>query len=276
ASVRIGQNRDFDPRTIFPDLFGPLPVGGLPFVTITGYATMGDYGGAETAPQITINLTDNYTVVRGRHTLKAGMDSSFIRISTNPTVIGYGASPSSGAGLGSFTFNARYTGNGFADLLLGYPVSTARDTPTLVNLLHQSRHSVYFQDDWRVTARLTLNLGLRYMLQTQMQERDGSWTNFDFATGTLVVRTVDGKLPRLAIARLLAAYPYEGSEKHGWGSDVTLADHNNFEPRFGFAYRPFRNNKSVIRGGEGRYKSNVSSRLVWWPDPLGDTPRFLP
>ena len=45
--VRQGQNRDFDPRSIFPDLYGPLPLGGLPKVTVTGFASIGDYGGSE-------------------------------------------------------------------------------------------------------------------------------------------------------------------------------------------------------------------------------------
>jgi hypothetical protein len=42
-----------------------------------------------------------------------------------------------------------------------------------------------------------------------------------------VTRTQDGQLPRLAIPRLLGAYPFEGSEKHGWGSDMLFGDHNN-------------------------------------------------
>ena len=275
ASVRLGQNLDFNPQTIFPGLYGPLPVGGLPLVTITGYASIGDYGGGQSSPQITIALVDNYTFIRGRHTFKTGVDANFIRLATNPTVIGYGASPSSGAGFGSFTFNTRYTGNAFADFLLGYPVSSARDTPTLVNLLHQSRHSLYFQDDWKVTPKLTLNIGVRYMLQTLMQERDGSWSNFDFATGTLVIRTVEGKLPRLAIPRLLAAYPYESSEKHGWGSDVMKPDHNNIEPRFGFAFRPFRDARTVIRGGYGIYVGQIPAYIGVRQISWSNTPFFL-
>jgi hypothetical protein len=274
ASVRQGQNLDFDTRTIFPGLY-QMPVGGLPFVTITGYTTIGDYGGGEASPQITISLVDHYTFIRGRHTFKTGIDANFIRIATNPTAIGYGASPSSGAAYGSFTFNARYTGNGFGDFLLGYPVSTARDTPTLVNLLHQSRHSAYFQDDWKVKPGLTLNIGVRYMVQTLMQERDGSWSNFDFATGQLVIRTVDGKLPRLAIPRLLSAYPYVGSEAHGWGSDVMRPDHNNIEPRFGFAFRPIRNKQFVISGGYGIYVGQIPAYIGVRQISWSNSPFFL-
>jgi hypothetical protein len=254
ASVRLGQNLNFDPTTIFPDLFKPLPIGGLPTLTITGYGALPtDYGGSERSPQITIQLTDNYTFIRRNHTLKAGFDFAFVRVATNPSV--------SNTAFGAFTFNARYTNNAFGDFLLGYPVQATRSTPTQVNLLHQSRYSAYIQDDWKVTPKLTLNLGLRYMVQTVMQERDGSWSNFDFSTGTFVVRTENGQTPRLAIPRLLAAYPFEGSEKHGWGSDVLFGDHNNWAPRFGFAWRPFRTNKSVVRGGYGFYYAQVPAYI---------------
>jgi len=275
ASERLGQNADFDPRTIFPQLFGPLPVGGLPFVTITGYSTIGDYGGAERSPQITTSFADNYTWIRGHHTIKGGGQADFVRISSNPTVIGYGASPASGNGLGSFTFNARYTGNGFADFLLGYPVATARDTATLVNLLYQEQLSAYIQDDWRVSARFTLNIGLRWFKQTQMHERDGSWSNFDFARGRLVVRSVDGQLPRLAIPRLLSSYPYTASEQNGWGQDVILADPGTFEPRFGFAYRPFNDSKTVLRGGYGIYTGTIPAYIGVRQISWSNSPFFL-
>lgn len=243
ASLRIGQNTTFDPTTIFPSLFRPLPIGGLPNVSIAGFTGIGDSGGSPRAPQITQQFTDNLSIVRGSHTLKTGVDIGFGRISTNP-----GAA---GTAFGSFTFQPRYTGSSFADFMLGLPTNTARATPSLNNLLYNSRYGIYFQDDWKVSSRLTLNLGVRYMLQTQTQERDGSFANFDFAKGVYVVRTEGGQLPRLAIPRLLAAYPFVESEKNGWGSDVIVADHNNFAPRFGFAFRPFNNNKTVLRGGYG-------------------------
>jgi hypothetical protein len=243
ASIRIGQNTDFNPATIFPQLYQPLPIGGLPNVSITGFAGIGDSGGSARAPQITQQITDNLSILHGAHTFKTGIDIGFGRISTNP-----GAG---GSSFGSFSFNGRYSGNPFADFVLGYPVNAARTTPFITNLLYNTRYGVYAQDDWKVNSKLTLNFGVRYSLQTQTQERDGSFSNFDFGNGQYVVRTEGGQLPRLAIPRLLEAYPYVGSEKNGWGSDVILADHNNLAPRFGFAYRPFNDNKTVIRGGYG-------------------------
>lgn len=267
ASVRLGQNLDFDPSTIVPGLFTPLPIGGLPTVTITGTTGIGDYGGSQRSPQITLQFIENYTFIRGSHTFKAGADIAASRIGTNPSV--------GNAAFGAFTFNARYTGNAFGDFLLGFPVSSARETATQVNLLHQTRYSAYFQDDWKIAPKLTLNLGIRYMLQTVMQERDNSWSNFDFATGTFVIRTENGQLPRTALPRLLASYPYETSEKHGWGSDMIDGDHNNFGPRFGFAWRPFAENKTVVRGGYGWYFSAIPAYIGIRQLSLNNSPFFL-
>jgi hypothetical protein len=115
ASLRIGQNTEFDPTTIFPTLYRPLPIGGLPNVSITGFAGIGDSGGSPRAPQITQQFTDNLSIVRGSHALKMGADIAFGRVSTNP-----GAG---GTAFGSFTFGPRYTNNAFGDFLLGFPTT---------------------------------------------------------------------------------------------------------------------------------------------------------
>ncbi len=245
ASIRVGQNLTFNPASLFPQLYQPLPLGGLPTMNITGYSGITDSGGSARAPEITQQVTDNFTFVRGKHTFKTGIDIGFTRVSTNPSA---GATQ-----FGTFAFNGRYSNNAYADFLLGDPVTAVRGTPGLVNLLYNTRYGAYFQDDWKVSSRLTLNLGMRYLLQTAEQERDGSFANFDFGNGKYVVRTVNGHLPRLAIPRLLAAYPYVTSEQDGWGSNVLLSDKNNFAPRFGFAWRPLGGVTTVVRGGYGIY-----------------------
>lgn len=267
SSIRIGQNTNFDPTTLFPQLYKPLPIGGLPNVSITGFNGIGDSGGSDRAPQITQELTDNFSFIRGNHTFKTGVDAGFGRVSTNPSA--------GGTAFGSFAFNGRYTGNAYADFLLGFPVSAARATPGLVNLLYFTRYGAYFQDDWKVSSRLTLNLGLRYTLQTSTQERDGSFANFDFGNGRYVIRTEGGQLPRLAIPRLLAAYPYVSSESNGWGDDVLLSDRNNLGPRFGFAWRPFSNNRTVLRGGYGIYYNIIPVYIGIRQISLTNTPFLL-
>lgn len=271
GSIRIGQNTDFNPASIFPTLYQPLPIGGLPNVSIAGFASIGDSGGSPRGIQPTQQITDNFTWVKGKHTFKAGVDIGFNRVATNP-----GAG---GSAFGQFTFNGRYSNNSYADFLLGYPVSTTRQTPFISSLLHNSRYGAYFQDDWKVTSKLTLNLGVRYMLQTITQERDGSFANFDFGRGAYVIRTENNQLPRNAIPRLLEAYPYVGSEANGWGSDVMTSDRNNWAPRIGFAYRPFNDNKTVLRGGYGIFYNVIPvfigiRQLSWQNTPFLLTETF--
>src|SRR5690606_34112971 len=110
------------------------------------------------------------------HTIKAGIDFANNRAASFPGTAGMASGLAGDAGLGRFNFNGRYTnhnpsataqpGHGFADFLLGYPVSTARSTTTPNMLFYSTRYSAYAQDDWQVTPRLTMTFGLRYMVQT--------------------------------------------------------------------------------------------------------------
>jgi len=87
ASIRVGQNTDYNPQTLFPALYGPLPLGGLPTMSFNGtYGNIYDSGGSARAPEITRQITDNFSFIRGNHTLKAGIDFANSRIATNPSV----------------------------------------------------------------------------------------------------------------------------------------------------------------------------------------------
>jgi hypothetical protein len=252
-SVRQGQNRDYDPHQIFPDLYA-LPIGGLPNISATGITAIGDLGGSIIKdPATNLSFTNNLTWVRGRHTIKTGFD--MVR-NTNP------AHPAVSAGaLGQFNFNGRWTGNAVADMMLGYLNTAVREMPTADVSLYQSRYSAYVQDDWNIVPRLTLSYGVRYMVQAQMQEVNDTWTQFDLSTGTFMIRTKDGKLPPGAITQLTNRYPWKSSESYGWGDALTRADHNNFAPRVGFAWRVFRASHTVLRGGYGVYYSQIPAYI---------------
>lgn len=253
--VRQGMNLGFDPRSIFPDLH-QVPIGGLPSANFTGYTSIGDYGGSERGKQLTRQFIDNLTVIRGRHTIKTGVDFGNFRMSSPPGAFGLLTGVANNAGLGRFDFNGRFTfngtgsvqpANGFADFLLGYPAFTYRSTPTAVNLFYNTRYSAYVQDDWQVSSKLTLSYGVRYMLQTTWKERDRAQANFDFATGKLVIPR--DSLPPQGQQRLYSSYPISLDPNYS----ILKADTNNFAPRVGFAYRPFAGNKTVIRGGFGLF-----------------------
>jgi hypothetical protein len=260
ASTRNGLNRDFDPRSLFSALY-PTAYGGLPNINITSHIAIGDYGGGDPGVQLTPQFIDNITLVRGRHTVKAGMDLAIHKVLSPPFVSGMGSGLANNAALGRFDFNGRYTlddktktaqpAHAFADFLLGYPVSAYRSTTSPNLLLVGPRYSFFVQDDWVVNPRLTLNFGLRYMYQTPWWERNNTISNFDFQSGRLVVQS--DKLPSQAQERLVRAYPIVLAAEAGVPVDDIAADRNNFGPRAGFAWRPFGNTRTVVRGGAGVY-----------------------
>lgn len=252
-SIRLGQNADFDPSTLFPGLYGPFAIGGLPTINFNGgYTGIGDTGGSGHSPETTQQVLDNFTYVHGQHTIKVGAAANF-----NHIIIKSGSSNANA--LGSFGFTGRYTGDSFADFLLGDANSTARAVPQIPNNMKYQDYAVFGQDDWNVTRHLVINAGLRYVLQTTPTEAHGDFTNFDFTNGKFVIRTVGGKLPVDANATTLALYPgvYTTSEADGWGSDVLTTDKKDFGPRLGFAYRPLDSDSLVIRGGYGIFYNFV-------------------
>jgi hypothetical protein len=265
GSVRLGMNTGFNPQTLFPGLYGPLPVGGLPEVNINGYVSIGDYGGSARGKQFTNQYVDNFTHVQGRHTIKTGIDFANYRVSSPPGAFGLLTGVAQEAGFGRFTFTGRYTNpnpgaaaqpaHAVADFLLGDAAFTYRSTPSAVNLFYQTRYSAYVQDDFQISPRLTVNFGLRYMLQTIWRERDGAEANLDFSTSQLVIP--GDKLPPQTQPRLVSAYPIVTARQAGLPADVLHSDKLNFEPRLGFAFRPFANNKTVIRGGAGFYYNTL-------------------
>ena len=245
ASVRQGQNLTFDPSSIISGLY-PHAVGGLPTFYISGLTSIADRGGSSPNPEITEAIGDTFSWVRGRHEIKAGADLAYNRVMTNAST--------AASTLGYFYFGAyRYTGNPLANALVGDPNDAVRSTMTPPDDIGINRYGFYVQDTWHLHPKLTVNVGLRYELQTDPTEKYGTWANFDFVNGLNTVRTVGGKLPVTTNQTLLSEYPYTTSEAAGWGSNVLLSDRKDFAPRLGFAYRPFGGIGTVVRGGFGIY-----------------------
>jgi hypothetical protein len=106
----------------------------------------------------------------------------------------------------------------------------------------------FFQDDWKTSSRLTLNLGLRYELLLPMHDKDGRWTNFIPELNKLVVASFAGAAPGAAFAN---ASSVETAQQAGLPSSLVYPNYKNFAPRFGFAWRPLGGNRTVVRGGYG-------------------------
>ena len=233
AANRKGQNTDFDPRSLIPQLT-PSPNRGLPGVAMTGYLGLSDSNNSEYSPQYTIQITDNLTYVRGRYTLKFGMDET-----------GYKSYVRQGiASLGSFTFNGAWTsgrgwpavtssqGNAFADFLLGTAASTGTGLVPFDQIGYGRDWEFYGQDTWQATTKLTVYYGIRYAYQPPWRLRDHTMTFYDPTTNQLVLPqdSNTATVPPLASPELFAAYKFTTTKNLGLPLNYIAGDKNNIAP----------------------------------------------
>jgi len=190
------------------------------------------------------------------------------------------------ASQGTFNFDGRYsqdpsnpgnTGNSFADFLLGYPNSVQRAFPIQIFGNTGNFWSFYGQDNYRATRNLTLNLGLRWELNSFFNGIRGQTNAFNFATGKVIIPTRNG-LPDLdvqpGVRQILPVFRdlIETSEEHGLPWSIRYPSHRDVAPRIGFAWRPGRGDDWVIRSAYGIFYIYPDSNIT-----LGQvrTPPFL-
>lgn len=214
----------------------------------------------------TLQFTDNLQWMKGRHALKFGLDIRPMRYLDVQT---FGGADD----FGDFTFNrSAFSGNAFGDLLLGLPATTyfSITGPDLNGPV--SHYRFYAQDEFRVTNKLTVSYGLRWQLHPPFQEKSGNITNFDPVTSTVI-------LPESALAPAAgflasfnacpgrnAALPCSKvvtNKEYGLGPGLRKNYFGNFAPRFSLAYRPFSNNKTVLRGGIGVFTMTALGPLAY-------------
>lgn len=226
-------NGNWPEKLGFPKI---IPQTMFPGVSIAGVLTVGktdQTSASGVRAQHSIQLADSLSWIRGKHQIKVGIDQRWIRLNW----VSYGR-PS-----GWFDFNTALTGDpqrpagtgiGMATFLLG-EVSGGELRVRPFFSFHSWTHASYIQDDIKITPRLTLNLGLRYDLSSAPVERWDRHSNFDpfivnpqtGMPGALVYSGVD--VPRAFVDR----------------------DNNNIGPRAGFAWDPWGDGKTAIRGGYG-------------------------
>lgn len=180
---------------------------------------------------------------KGNHSLKMGYQ----------LIHGFANEVRQPAGLfGNVNFSNRFTGHPYADFLLGVPTTMSRGFPAIEPRRLNDRHGLFVQDDWRITQRLTLNLGLRYDYYPGWTEQNGRQAIFDIASGAIVVP--DGALDKVSPLMPRGYVEVLEASKAGYSSGtLTRGDRNNLAPRIGFAWRPSASNRSVIRGSLGMF-----------------------
>ena len=234
--ARAGVNRLVQPRVQedndvnFPGLpgafYGYLTNNhGVPRTTITGYSTV---GGATNLPSerddTTYQIVDHLSWTRGRHAFKFGGEWRKF-LSSN-------LQSSSNRGTLSFTGSAPGPTSGYplADLLLGLPTTSSRNPYAPWFYERVASISAFAEDDYKVTSRLTFNVGLRYEYNGAISEKYGRMSSFDVS--------VPGGGLRI-------------ENQNGLDNTLYNPHYKNFAPRFGFAWQPFHKSSTVIRGGYG-------------------------
>lgn len=196
----------------------PAVLGGIVGMDISGHVRLGSPNFMPKYQHTDqVQYVNTLSWLRGRHQWKFGAD---IMAPMNNT---YMDIPST---RGNLQFSGQYTGNALADFILGYARTAELSNVFIVNQRHWST-GFFAQDDWRVSDRLTLNIGLRYDFMTPAFEANNQMANFDPATGTLVYAKA-GSLADRALVN---------------------PDTNNVAPRLGLVYRL--SDTSVLRGGYG-------------------------
>jgi hypothetical protein len=161
--------------------------------------------------------------------------------------------------LGSYSFTSRFTGNAYADFLLGLPNQVTRLEPYRPQYIRARDWAGYAQDDFKVTSRLTLMYGLRYEYNGPAYTLDDNIFSFDLATGKIVIPSANAQ--RFITPLLPSTIPFETADQFGTGRSLRKPDKNNFAPRFGFSYGLGSNGRTVLRGGWGIYYSHYSGDI---------------
>ena len=221
-----------------------------PDITISGYSAIG-IGAPNSNVNNLFEWKDDLTHVVGNHTLKFGFD--ILRLQK----FDYNAVNTQG----SFTFNGTYTGNAAADFLLGRAYSYAESSLAPNGYFFSNDYEEYIQDDWKASKNLTLNLGLRW---TMFKGAPIGYEKYNNISGFSTLLYNPSQAPRILPDGEIqpgTGNPLNGiftpTNLQGLSLPRSLVKHRYDMPgpRFGFAWSPNGNPKTVIRGGYGIFYS---------------------
>jgi hypothetical protein len=238
----------------------PQIIWSLPGVGFGGVPTSGVGGGSVFfQPNQTYFVQDDLSIIRGRHTFKTGLLA--FRFKAQVYFASAGGVLQSFSGLYTSQINDLAGGQPFADFLLGALGGVSVVQSAEAAYYNRNFWQMYFMDDWKVSSRLTLQLGLRYDLNlpaTSANGQSAAWIDgLDTRDQQTVVFPKNARGPLAAVLNgQPLGFPYNFSGNN-W---LWYPNWKNMQPRAGFAFRPFNDTKTVIRGGYGIfYDANTNA-----------------
>jgi len=237
----------------------------MPPLSVAGMASLGGVWGYKEAYD-THTFAGNVTKIIGPHSLRFGADVRVYRETRRDE----------GNAVGAFNFGSTWTrgpldnsaaaptGQGFASFLFGLPDDANAD----INASYAEQsvmYSLFVQEDWKITRKLTLNLGARYDLETPITERyNRSVRGFDFNAASPVEAAAKAAyakspIPEVPVAAFRAPGGLLFAGAGGIPRQLWDTDRNNLEPRFGFAYQLARS--TALRGGYGIFHDFLGLRV---------------
>jgi hypothetical protein len=265
---------------IFPQLFtgGGRFEDGIPNVNVAGFATWRGPAQSLLSPTTDIAFNDNLSIIRGRHSVKTGLLIARNRKDQN------GRSPYTGDVTFNTSGNSLTTNNALADALLGNFRTYTEAANDPIGFFRFTQFEAYVTDNWKVSPRLSLEIGVRYYYILPTYTQANNLVNFDPSlynpARAVIVNPNNTIVPNSGnrfngLIRAGDGVPLDelGRVPNGDAPDVLAVPAgaprglfqpaHRFAPRFGFAYAPFNDSRTAIRGGFGVFYDRAEGNIIF-------------
>jgi hypothetical protein len=212
---------------------------GRPNVAMAGFSGQGEGGNTQGATENIYSVSNATSKTFGGHTLRFGLQAQFRKfdhLTDNST-------------RGNFTFNGNFTGNSVADFLLGYCSTCAGAFGSSQATYNSPTIAPFIDDNWQVSDKLSLQLGLRWEYLAPWAETNGVEAAFDAATGKIGYNALPTTMPA-------ALVPLVHQQAGYFPDGILQKDLNNWGPRVGVAYNVV--DRMAVRSGFGVYYDNLN------------------